>query len=178
MHCFIANPLSIALLAISLPFVHLPFCLLSCRRLLHAVMVLVGNKTDLAEQREVSEEEARAFADRCACRMLWRPVALPQHSMHTFGLNDPRAPSAEMCGLVAPPQHRMHTCGIDAPPPDACSPGWQHTALHLCALAHPYPSRHHLPTATCMVHAALHLSGALRAAHLSAVPVRDAAPAL
>ncbi|WIA32527.1 hypothetical protein OEZ86_003340 [Tetradesmus obliquus] len=27
------------------------------------VMVLVGNKTDLAEQREVSEEEARAFAD-------------------------------------------------------------------------------------------------------------------
>jgi hypothetical protein len=32
--------------------------------LLCAVMVLVGNKTDLAEQREVSEEEARAFADR------------------------------------------------------------------------------------------------------------------
>jgi hypothetical protein len=29
-----------------------------------AVMVLVGNKTDLAEQREVAEEEARAFADR------------------------------------------------------------------------------------------------------------------
>ena len=28
------------------------------------VMVLVGNKTDLAEQREVAEEEARAFADR------------------------------------------------------------------------------------------------------------------
>lgn len=27
------------------------------------VMVLVGNKTDLAEQREVTEEEARAFAD-------------------------------------------------------------------------------------------------------------------
>lgn len=34
-------------------------------------MVLVGNKTDLAEQREVSEEEARAFADRWA-----RAVAL------------------------------------------------------------------------------------------------------
>lgn len=28
------------------------------------VMVLVGNKTDLAAQQEVSEEDARAFADR------------------------------------------------------------------------------------------------------------------
>lgn len=33
---------------------------------LAAVMVLVGNKTDLAEQRQVTEEEARAFADRWA----------------------------------------------------------------------------------------------------------------
>jgi GTPase SAR1 family protein len=43
--------------------------------LLHAVMVLVGNKTDLAEQREVSEEEARAFADRWACSQAWRRSA-------------------------------------------------------------------------------------------------------
>lgn len=32
-------------------------------------MVLVGNKSDLADQREVSEEEGRAFAD--AHRMLF-----------------------------------------------------------------------------------------------------------
>jgi len=32
--------------------------------MLYAVMVLVGNKTDLAEERQVTEEEARAFADR------------------------------------------------------------------------------------------------------------------
>eukprot|EP00877_Chromochloris_zofingiensis_P000587 jgi/Chrzof1/10529/Cz05g02050.t1 len=30
------------------------------------VMVLVGNKTDLADSRQVSEEEARAFADKNA----------------------------------------------------------------------------------------------------------------
>ena len=29
------------------------------------VMVLVGNKTDLSSQREVTFEEAEAFADRC-----------------------------------------------------------------------------------------------------------------
>jgi hypothetical protein len=43
-----------------------------CRHLLYiiAVLVLVGNKTDLAEHRMVTEEEARAFADRSAPRLL------------------------------------------------------------------------------------------------------------
>lgn len=39
-------------------------CACALVSVLCAVMVLVGNKTDLAEQREVTEEEARAFADR------------------------------------------------------------------------------------------------------------------
>lgn len=30
-----------------------------------AVMVLVGNKTDLADQRTITEEEGRELAERC-----------------------------------------------------------------------------------------------------------------
>ena len=47
---------------------------------LHAVVVLVGNKTDLAEDRVVSEAEGQEYADRCSARALWLQVLLERHA--------------------------------------------------------------------------------------------------
>lgn len=42
---------------------HVICMLLTC----HAVIVLVGNKSDLASERQVSTQDGREFADRSAC---------------------------------------------------------------------------------------------------------------
>ena len=39
--------------------------------MLRAVVVLVGNKTDLAEDRVVSEAEGQEYADRCIVCHQW-----------------------------------------------------------------------------------------------------------
>ncbi len=86
-------------------------CVADLRPWRRAVIILVGNKTDLAEQREVSAEEGQEYAAQCA-----PPTPNPAQRVgpHTTKQRAWAHPHAEPSSASQPAHHQVASLG--APP--------------------------------------------------------------